>query len=399
MDSALDGVKVLDLTHHIAGPYCTKLLADFGAEVTKIERPGSGDPARRMGPFFHDEPHPEKSLLFLYLNTNKRSLTLDLKSEAGRKIVRKLAAEVDLLVENFSPRVLPSLGLSYDQLKELNPRLVVTSISNFGQTGPYRDYKATDIVEYALGGLMYVFGSSDREPLKHALHQAQFRAGTNAAVAATMALYRQGTSGMGQWLDISIQECIAACLRDVTALYTYMGVIRGRQPEDGGDNLRSPIKVRDGYVVPVSYGAVDWNDVADLLDAPELRDARFSTAQGRLEHGEEIGHILASSFSGRDKLELFHAAHRHRGLIYGVVQSPEDVLNSPQYRARDYFAEISHPSTGPVIYPGPPLTMSRTPWRVRSPAPTLGQHNREILCEGLGYSSRELEPPRASGVI
>ena len=172
-EGALEGVKVLDLTHHIAGPYCTKLLADFGAQVVKVERPG-GDPARNMPPFFHDEQDAEKSLLFLYLNTNKRSVTLNLKSSEGIHIIEQMVRDTDILVENFSPDVLPSLGLDYPALRELNPSLVMVSISNFGQTGPYRDYQATDIVEYALGGLMYIFGAYDREPLKHALHQAQF---------------------------------------------------------------------------------------------------------------------------------------------------------------------------------------------------------------------------------
>ncbi len=180
-ESALEGVSVLDLTHYIAGPYCTKLLADFGADVIKIERPGTGDAARNMGPFYHDEPHIEKSLPFLYLNTNKRSVTLDLKSATGAQILRRLVRDVDVLVESFSPRVMPSLALGYEDLNKINPSLVMVSISNFGQTGPYRDYLATDIIEYALGGLMYVFGYEDRETLKQALYQSQYKAGTTAA--------------------------------------------------------------------------------------------------------------------------------------------------------------------------------------------------------------------------
>ena len=164
---ALEGIKVLDLTHHIAGPYCTKLLADFGADVLKVERP-EGDPSRRMPPFYHDETDIEKSLLFLYLNTNKRGVTLNLKSRQGIDMVKQLAQESDMVVENFSPRVMPGLGLGFETLKELNPSLVLVSISNFGQTGPYRDYRATDIVEYAMGGLMYIFGTNQGTPLKHA---------------------------------------------------------------------------------------------------------------------------------------------------------------------------------------------------------------------------------------
>src|SRR5687768_15394925 len=167
-ESALADLRVLDLTHYIAGPYCTKLLADYGADVIKIERPDSGDPARRYGPFPHDEPHPEKSALFLHLNTNKRGITLDLKTSAGKAMFVELVRKVDVLVENFQPRVMPSLGFSHEQLVRVNPRLVMTSISNFGQTGPYRDYKAQDILMYAMGGPMHQTGAPHREPVKMA---------------------------------------------------------------------------------------------------------------------------------------------------------------------------------------------------------------------------------------
>ena len=160
-------MRVLDLSHHVAGPYCTKLLADFGAEVIKVERPG-GDPARSLPPFAGDEPHPERSLLFAYLNTNKKSVTLNLKTPTGRSLFERLLSDAHILVENFAPRVMPSLDIDYSALSVEHPSLVMVSISNFGQTGPYRDYKAADIVHYALGGMMYIFGSADREPLKHA---------------------------------------------------------------------------------------------------------------------------------------------------------------------------------------------------------------------------------------
>ena len=396
---ALDGTKVLDLTHHIAGPYCTKLLADFGAEVVKIERPGLGDPARRMGPFFHDEPHPDKSLLFLYLNTSKQSVTLDLKTTTGRGILERLVRDADVVVENFSPRVLPGLGLGYDDLKRLNPQLVMVSVSNFGQTGPYRDFKATDIVEYALGGLMYIIGSNDREPLKHALHQAQFRAGISAANAAAIALYHQRLSGEGQWVDVSIQSSIASGLRDTTSLYTYMGAIRWREPTFPGDIPRSPVEVKNGHIVPVAFGNVDWETIADFLDAPELKDTKFATPEARRENARELDGALSQSFGKWDKSELFYSAHRQRGLIYGMVQSPQEVVESPQYQSRGYFVEIEHPVAGKATYPGAPFLMSGTPWCARSPAPTLGQHNQEVLCDRLGYSLPELVQLRAAGVI
>ena len=247
-ERALEGVKVLDLTHHISGPYCTKLLADFGADVLKVERPG-GDPARRMAPFYHDEIDPEKSLVFAYLNTNKKSVTLNLKSEKGIQILRSLIQESDVLVENFSPRVMVSLGLDYASLQKINPSLVMTSISNFGQTGPYRDYKASDIVEYAMGGLMYISGAYDREPLKHAFNQAQFKSGTDGASATLIAMYHQRLSGEGQRVDISIQEAVATGLRDVVNNFTYTGAVRRRQPNHSGDLSRLRAS-SDGHLIP-----------------------------------------------------------------------------------------------------------------------------------------------------
>ena len=205
-EQALSDVKVLDLTWHIAGPYCTKLLADYGAEVIKVEKPEEGDPTRRMAPFFKDDPHPEKSGLFLHLNTNKKGITLDLKSATGKKIIKELVSKVDILVESFSPRVMPSLGLDYQTLEQINPKLVMVSISNFGQSGPYRDFKASEIVEYAMGGEMYSTGIADREPLKLGGNVTQYQAGTVAAVATVGALYAAEFQGTGQHVDVSIME-------------------------------------------------------------------------------------------------------------------------------------------------------------------------------------------------
>ncbi len=394
---ALAGVKVIDLTHHIAGPYATKLLADFGADVLKIERPG-GDPARRLPPFFHDDPHPERSLPFLYLNTNKRSVTLNLKSEEGRSILMDLLADADALVENFAPRVLPSLGLDYETLREHNPSLVVASASNFGQTGPWRDFKATEIVEYALGGLMYIFGAYDREPLKHALNQAQFKAGSNLASATLLALYHQRLTGAGQRVDVSIQESIASALRDVTNNYTYTGAVRRRQPNHTGDLTRVR-RVSDGYVLPnPGLGAsLDWQVLVDFLDAPELADPRFDNASARLENAEALGEILDRIFATKQKREIFYAAHEKR-FIYGVIDSPAETLDNPQIQARGFYAPVDHPGLGEIMFPGAPFLMSGSPWTVNSSAPSLGQHNADVLGT-LGYDARGMALLAASEVI
>lgn len=394
---ALAGVKVIDLTHHIAGPYATKLLADFGADVLKIERPG-GDPGRRLPPFYHDEPHPEKSLPFLYLNTNKRSVTLNLKSETGRAILMDLLADADALVENFAPSVMPRLGLDAETLRAHNPRLVVASVSNFGQTGPWRDYRATEIVAYALGGLMYIFGAYDREPLKHALHQAQFKAGSNLASATLMALYHQRLTGRGQRVDVSIQESIASALRDVTNNYTYTGAVRRRQPNHTGDLTRLRA-VSDGYVLPNPGigAALDWQILVDFLEAPELDDPRFDNASARLENAEALGAILDDIFATKRKQEIFYAAHEKR-FIYGVIDSPEETVDNPQIQARGYYVPLPHPDLGEITFPGAPFLMGDSPWQVHAAAPRLGEHNAAVLGD-LGYSAQDLAYLRASEVI
>ena len=397
-NGALDGVRVLDLTHHIAGPWCTKLLADYGADVLKVE-PLGGDPARGMPPFFHDEVHQDKSLLFLYLNTSKRGITLNLKSSEGEKVFFELVKDTDVLVENYSPRVMPSLGLDYQTLREHNPSLVMTSISNFGQTGPYRDYKATEIVAYALGGLMYIFGNYDREPLKHALHQAQFKAGADAASAALMALYHQRLTGEGQHVDVSVQEAIASTLRDVVDNYTYTGAVRRRQPNHSGDLTRLRA-ASDGYILPnPGIGAgLNWRSVVEFLEEPELDDERFADASARLANAEELGKILDRCFETKKKTDVFYEAHERR-FIYGIVQSPEEVLDNPQYHHRGYFVEQDHPIVGSITYPGAPFIMSGAPWEASLPAPSLGEHNEEILRDRLGYSVDDLARLRAAGVV
>lgn len=398
MPPALEGVSVLDLTHCIAGPYCTRLLAGFGADVLKVEPPG-GERGRRMAPFFRDEPGPDTSLPFAYLNSGKRSLTLNLKSEEGRDILWPLLSETDILVENFAPRVMPSLGLDYPALKEIAPHLVMVSISNFGQAGPYRDYKASDIVEYAMGGLMYIFGAYDREPLKHAFNQAQFKAGTDAASAALMALYHQRMTGQGQHVDVSIQEAVASGLRDVVNNYTYTGAIRRRQPNHSGDMQRIRA-TGDGFLLPnPGLGSgLNWDSYVEFLGLPELDDDRFRTPSARLVNAEELGRILDEYFIRQGKYEMFYGSHERR-FIFGIIQSPEEVLNDPQFAHRGYFEEVTHPEMGNLKFPGAPFIMESTPWQTGGAAPSAGQDNAEVLGGRLGLSAFQLGKLRAQGIV
>jgi crotonobetainyl-CoA:carnitine CoA-transferase CaiB-like acyl-CoA transferase len=405
LEQALSGVKVLDLTWHITGPYCTKLLADYGADVIKIERPGKGDPTRSMGPFFKDDPNPEKSGPFLHLNTNKKGITLNLKTATGKTIIKDLVKKVDMLVESFRPRVMPSLGLDYATLKKLNPKLVMVSISSFGQTGPYRDFKASEIVEYAMGGEMHSSGIAGREPLKLGGNVIQYQAGTVAAVATMGAFYAAESQGIGQHVDVSIMETQAGTAdRRIMYILGYImaGVITSRwpPPREAVRMLIMPQGVypcRDGFVNTLSLPQW-WPRYIEALGMPELKDdPRFQNIYSA-EAGMEFDAIWYSWLADHDKQELFDIFLKSK-IASAPLNSPEDLVKNPHLKDREYFVEIEHPETGEVTYPGAPFKMSESPWKIRDPAPLLGQHNKEIYCDLLGYTKDELVKLREGGII
>lgn len=334
----LDGIRVLELTHYVAGPYCGRLLADYGASVLKVERQG-GDPARGLPPSIQLASGSSESLLYLYLNHGKEHVTLDLKSAAGIDRARALAAEADVIVENFRPGALEKLGLSWETLHATNPRLVLTSISNFGQTGPYRDYRAWDIVADALGGLSYIFGYSDRQPLTHPNPQAQYRAGACAAAATVAALFGREDSGVGDWVDISIMECVASALRDTIPQYTYMGAVRrrGASPEGGFGAITA---CADGYVIPTAFGAASWETFARFLGAPEMEDERFATGDGRQRYASQLAALLRRRLEDWDKLRFFHGSQEW-GIGAGIVLTPEEVRQSEQLAARGFLQPLT----------------------------------------------------------
>jgi crotonobetainyl-CoA:carnitine CoA-transferase CaiB-like acyl-CoA transferase len=336
-----------------------------------------------MPPFDEANPNSNDSLLFQYLNTNKKSVELDLKSDFGHLAAEKLVRNSDILVENFRPGTLASYGLTESKLRTLNPNLVVVSISNFGQTGPYRDFEATDLIFYALGGLMFIFGSINKSPLKHAFHQAQFKAGTNAASAALMAFYEMINSGTGQKVDISIQESMAAAVRDTTTSYAASGIVRTRQTLMNGELPRAPIQVKDGYVVPITFGSTDWNKTANLLEDESLADPKFQTPEGRRKYAEEFENLVRAAFIRRGKQELFYGAHSHRELVYGLVQDAADLIENPQYQHDQYFQAIGNSGSDTPKFPGRPFKLSKTPWNIQTTAPALGQHTEEILFNKL----------------
>ncbi|MDP2919957.1 MAG: CoA transferase [Dehalococcoidia bacterium] len=390
-EAPLSGLSVIDLTHYIGGPLCTKLLAGMGAEVIKVEQPGHGDPARRMGPFPDDLPDHEKSGTFLYLNTGKKSITLNLKSATGIKILKDLVKEADVLVENFEPRVMQSLGLSYSILERINPRLVITSISNFGQTGPYRDYKAEEMAILALGGMMYLIGDPEREPLRWGFEAAQYMGGLSAFTGTMAALHYVEQTGAGQQVDISLLEGIVASHFQAPEQYAYTGVVARR------NRTMLVFPCKDG-VVQLALQPHHWPKLTQLVGMPELlEDPRFRDTQSRTRNYEALETLLLPWMIERSMTEIYHAG-QSIGFPVGYGATTADLFEAPQYHARGFLVDIEHPRAGKLTYPGTPVSMGDIPWQ-HSRAPLLGEHNEEIYCGRLGLSRGDMVRLREGGVI
>ncbi len=400
---ALEDVRVLDLTQHLCGPYATKLLADFGADVIKIERPGGGDLARYLNPHKNDERHPEKSGIFFYLNTNKRSLTLDLTQAAGRQVFFDLLATADLVVENFRPGVMEKLGLSYQELRARKPNIVMLSISNFGQSGPYRDWAGSELVLFAMGGEMYSMGIEEREPIKMAGTAALFQSGSAAAVAAMGAVYGAKWGGQGTYLDISIYETQAGGVdrRHASIIgYQFSGRISGRVGV--GAVLGFPNGVfpcADGFVEITGGGNRFPGTVRMLGSPPELTGSEWlePTAALRADLKERFDAIFYPWLFAHTKREIWQLAQENH-VLCAPLYTMEDLFTDPVLRERGFFIEVEHPLLGRFTMPGRPFLMSETPWTLRRRAPLLGEHTDEVLRE-IGYSAERIAELRRSGVV
>jgi crotonobetainyl-CoA:carnitine CoA-transferase CaiB-like acyl-CoA transferase len=381
---ALDNVVVLDLTHHIAGPYATKLMADFGADVVKIERPG-GDVARQLGPFQGNEPHSEKSGLFFYLNCNKRSAVLDLRTAAGRDALAGLTRRADIVVVNFAPGTLDRLGVGYEFFKAIKPELPLISISNFGQTGPYRDYRATELVMYGFAGEMYSMGLTDREPVKMAGTAALFESGAASSVAIMGALFASKRHRIGQHVDVAISETHLGGVdrRHATAIaYQFSGRKTLRAATAGGGMPQGIYPCADGYV-DFTNAALYPDRVDEMLDHPEWnQDPRFQDPLQRLDPFivEEWNAYFLGWMLERTKREVWAEARRAK-LLCGPLFTVEDMFNDKHFRDRGFWTSVDHPDLGHVKMPGRPLIMGKGGWALRRPAPRLGQHTEEVLRE------------------
>ena len=401
----LNGVRVLDLAWHIAGPFATRRLADYGADVIKIERPEIGDPARDMPPFYHDEPGLERSGLFMYANLGKRSMTLNLKSERGREILLSLAKDADVLVESFRPRVMPSLGLDYEALRAVNPRLIVTSISNFGQTGPYRDWEATELTTYAMGGAMINSGHPEREPLQSGGHVASFHVGAIAATATAIHLVGASATGEGDHLDIgAFPVWMGTIDRRQSYLmgYQYAGVISTR-PWPQGAIGTGMWQCQDGFFMttagaPMFARMAQMIGMGHLLSEPEWSTPAARSHPDRLD--ESIA-VIVPWMLERTKKEIRELCQQY-GVLGGPVNSFDDLFHDEHFQARGFFQEIDHPVTGPLAYLGYHFKAhldGDAPMPARGRAPLLGEHTDQILQEELSLNAEDIAELRAQGVI
>ncbi|MFC2033234.1 CaiB/BaiF CoA transferase family protein [Chloroflexota bacterium] len=400
-ERALEGVRVLDLTQYIAGPMATWLLAGYGADVIKIERPDGGDPARKLGPFYHDETSPEKSGLFLYLNMGKRGTTLNLKHPLGVNIFKELVKTADIVVESFSPGVMARLGIDYETMEKINPGLVMTSISNFGQTGPYRDYKISELILYGMGGMMQTTGSSRREPVKNgetvSLHQMGFYAATGTLGAYLGSVFQ----GVGQHVDMSMIEALITNEEKAAYLiaYQHCGDEQPRMSSIEAGYPYGTYPCEDGYF-DMQGGSAYWDRVVDMFDDQEfLKDSKWYTpvAQADPALKEEFEAFLLNWSMQHTKQEIMQIAQDHR-VPCGAVQDVSEVFSDSALNERGLFMELSHPLVGKLKYPGRPFIMSETPFQAQRPAPLLGEHNKEVYAE-IGYAEEALAHLAEWGVI
>lgn len=395
---ALAGVKVLDWSQLVAGPYCAKILADLGAETIKIERPEHGDEARHRAPFVHGSPHPEQSLLFLYLNTNKLGVTLDIESPSGRDRFMELIKWADVLVEDNTPRLLEGLKLTYDDLSQINPGLVMVSVTPFGQTGPYRDYKAHPINTYHGGGWGY-FGpraSDGQAPFKLGGFFVEYACGLIGAVGTMGALYDQQVTGLGQQVDISKQEAILSLARVQVDRYANEGDTQG-----GFYSAvrRGPVGIfpcKDGYVVESGNQPHEQRALINLVTGSQAEKyEKYLDENFRQEHFEEIGQLVADWMMTRTKEEIYHQGQA-LGCPVGPVMTAKDIADSAQSSARQFFVEAVHPVAGRLKYPATPYRFSATPTAIERSAPLLGQHTEEVFSNRL-HSGKQ-EPAAAAPV-
>lgn len=395
MHYPLENIKVLDMTRVLAGPYCTMVLADLGAEVIKLESPGTGDDSRAFGPYIQDE-----SAYFMSLNRNKESFTLNLKNEKAKEIFKELIKKVDVVVENFKPGTMEKLGLGYDVLKELNPQLIYAASSGFGHTGPYSTRPAYDGVIQAMGGIMSITGQKGGEPTRVGPSVADIFSGLFTAIGILSSVNKRSFTGVGAKVDISMLDCQVGILENAIARY----FVTGNSPKPAGNKHSSivpfePFDTSDGKIMVAAGNDKLFAMFCKELGVPELaKDERFVTNPLRNQNYDELRPLIAEQMLKRSTAE-WKVALIEAGVPSGPINNVEMVVTDEQVLARNMIQEIDHPTIGTSKLPGIPIKISDVDDNIRFAAPTLGQHNAKILGEYLGYSEEEVEKLKEGGVL
>jgi len=408
-DLPLSPYRVLDLTNE-KGYFCGKILGDLGADVIKIEPP-EGDPGRNIGPFYHGQHDNEKSLFFFAYNANKRSITLNIQTHEGQEIFKRLAKTADFVIESFNPGTMEKIGLGYSVLKGVHPRVIMVSITPFGQDGPYKDWKASDIVAIAMGGLSHITGSPDRPPARVGVDQAHAIAGAQGAMGAMIAHYYREATGKGQYVDTSTQESAVLSALTVPQAWDLQRFI---WPREGAYMSRARKRVRhlwpckDGYIAwrlftgglgVKTRALVEWMENEGQAD--DLAEVNWQQMDLLTVPGEKFYYwqeLFGKFFKTHTKAELCREALA-RGIVLIPASTPKDLLADPQLGARDYWEEINYPELGTTITsPGALYKSSEIEWEFHR-APLMGEHNREVYEEEFGFTEETLTTLKQSGVI
>lgn len=397
MAGPLNNIIILDLTWILSGPYCTMILADLGAEVIKIERPGGGDKSRGTGPFVGNE-----SAYFMSLNRGKKSVTIDLRTDKGRNMLLKLVKKADVLVENFVPGAMKRLKIDYEVLKKVNPGLVYCAISGFGQTGPYKDRPALDIVVQAMGGIMGITGEEGGDPLRPGASLGDIVAGMWAAIGIVSALKEKDSSGLGQMVDISMLDGQIAILENAFSRYFASGEVPG--PTGTRHPSATPFQAfetQDGWIVVAIFGSDSdlWGLFCAALDLPDLiDDNRFEDSWSRTENVKVLEPIISKVIKTKtteDWLQIFLPL----GIACGPVNRIDEVVEDPQVIAREMIQEAPHKRLGKWKFVNTPLRLSRTLSKIDGNPPDLGEHNEEVFGRFLGMSKKDVNGLHGDGVI
>ena len=410
----LEGYRGLDLTDE-KGLLCGRILGDLGADIIKIEPP-RGAPSRRIGPFYNDIPDPEKSLDWFAFNANKRGITLNLECADGRDIFRRLVKTADIVIETFPPGYLKSLGIGYEELTRLNPGLVMTSITPFGQSGPYSHFRASDLTAWCMGGMAYVSGDPDRAPVRVSFPQSYVHAGANGATGTLLALYHRELTGEGQWIDLSIQEAVKRTVLNACQFWELNQIILTRAgPFRIGlsttANQRLIWRCKDGHVnfsliaglagVRTNTALTQWMNSEGMGDdcLNSMDWEQFDMANTTQEHFDSFERAISRFFKSHTVEELYQGAIERRIMLYPVCTTRE-LWEDHQLRARDFWEDVYHPELGQTLtYPGSPFLLSGERPKLRRRAPLIGEHNKDIYCGELGLSEEELVILAQAGAI